>query len=95
LKSCIRRPTPAIVFRALTHRPHCLFLDSARGIRNWGAISFITADPFDWVCASADEPGDSINWQNDLVRIKVRPLRTCRRFKGARQAFSVTIWADN
>jgi para-aminobenzoate synthetase component 1 len=47
--------TPALeawqVFQRLAHLPHPLFLDSALAQPQLGRYSFVTADPFDWLCS--------------------------------------------
>ncbi|MFV2068240.1 MAG: anthranilate synthase component I family protein [Pirellulales bacterium] len=46
-------PSAVDVFRALSHRPHSLFLDSAQRDARLGRYSFVTADPFDFITAPA------------------------------------------
>jgi para-aminobenzoate synthetase component 1 len=43
----------------LASLPHCLLLDSALRDPHVGRYSFLTADPFEWICASADQ-GDAL-----------------------------------
>ncbi len=48
-------PDPSAVFLRLCHLPHCVFFDSARSDTKLGRYSFIAADPFEVVTASADD----------------------------------------
>lgn len=51
----LRPPPPAEdVFLRLAGRPHVLFLDSALRDPRLGRYSFVTADPFDFLCLPAD-----------------------------------------
>ena len=49
-------PVPAApaVFRCLSNKPHCLFLDSALRHPSLGRYSFVTADPFEVIQIAAD-----------------------------------------
>jgi len=91
-------PDAAIVFRALTHRPHCLFLDSARRHPQLGRYSFITADPFDWVCASADEPGAFDQLAKRLGPYQSQTIADLPPFQGGGRPFQLrsgpTILSD-
>ena len=42
-------PHPAVAFRSLAARPHCLFLDSALSDAKLGRYSFLTAAPFELI----------------------------------------------
>lgn len=46
-------PDSVEVFRRLASRPHCVFFDSAQRDAELGRYSFIAADPFDWITATA------------------------------------------
>jgi len=43
-------------FRCLAHLPRVIFLDSALRHGRLGRYSFITGDPFDWLCISGSRP---------------------------------------
>jgi len=47
---------PEELFLRLARRPHCLFLDSALRHPVLGRYSFLAADPFDYLQATADDP---------------------------------------
>ena len=48
-------PDPWDVFERLAQLPHVLFLDSALTESHLGRYSFLTADPFAWVCSKRDK----------------------------------------
>jgi para-aminobenzoate synthetase component 1 len=50
-------PEACDAFRRLCHLPHCVFFDSAMADPHLGRYSFVSADPFDWMMASADDVG--------------------------------------
>ena len=51
----LSRATDALdVFRRLSDKPHCLFLDSALRHKSLGRFSFVTADPFDVIQVAAN-----------------------------------------
>jgi para-aminobenzoate synthetase component 1 len=78
------RPAPdaAAVFGALAGQPHCLFLDSARRHPQLGRYSFVTADPFDWICAAADEPGAFEQLGARLADYQSRTIANLPPFQG-------------
>ena len=49
-----RAPDALDVFRCLSDKPHCLFLDSALRHQSLGRFSFVTADPFEVIQVAAD-----------------------------------------
>ncbi len=65
------------LFLALSVRPHCVFFDSARSESELGRYSFLSADPFDFVCLSAAQAVEqSANGCSVFVALKKR----CQRF---------------
>jgi len=48
-------PSAEDVFQCLSHRSHCLFLDSALRDPNLGRFSFIAVDPFDFIEFPVDD----------------------------------------
>src|SRR5215471_3312119 len=50
-------PEACDAFRRLCDLPHCVFFDSAMADPHLGRYSFVAADPFEWVTASADDAG--------------------------------------
>src|SRR5437763_14165882 len=44
-------PEPWEAFQRIAALPHPLFLDSALNDPSLGRYSFLTADPFEWLCA--------------------------------------------
>ncbi len=46
-------PNPTEAFLRLIDKPHCLFLDSSRRDRQLGRYSFLAADPYQWIEATA------------------------------------------
>lgn len=54
VEEILSAPRPEEAFAVMARRPHCLFLDSAMPHPTLGRYSFVTADPFDFVCFQAD-----------------------------------------
>ncbi|MEX0819685.1 MAG: aminodeoxychorismate synthase component I [Pirellulaceae bacterium] len=67
-------PNSVDVFRRLTQRRHCLFLDSALRHQTLGRYSFVTADPFQYLAVDAHEQdglerieAELMLWRSDTV----------------------------
>src|SRR5262245_60635400 len=51
-------PDPAHVFEGLAGLPHLLFIDSALRHPDLGRFSYVTADPFHWICERVSDCPD-------------------------------------
>lgn len=70
------------VFRRLASRPHCIFFDSARQDPRLGRYSFVSADPFAWLCFRPTEAG-ALNALNDrLAEFRAPPVPGLPPFQG-------------
>src|SRR5436190_1420491 len=87
-------PDPGDAFERLTGLRHALFLDSAQPHPTLGRYSFLTADPFEWLCArgrrtavsgepAARAPADPLAVLAErLARFRVEPLPGLPPFQG-------------
>ncbi len=69
-------------FAQLAHRPHVLFLDSARRHPTLGRYSFLTADPFEYLEIPADGSDAMRQFEGRLGRFKSPTLPGLPPFQG-------------
>lgn len=75
-------PDPEKVFRQLSDKPHCLFLDSANRDPELGRYSFVAADPFQFLTAATDSADALRSLAAALQRWASRPLPGLPPFQG-------------
>ncbi len=73
---------PAEAFRCLSHRGHCLFLDSARRLPGVGRYSFLTADPFEVISVRHNDPGSLQQLAAVLRQYATETVDTLPPFQG-------------
>jgi len=78
------KPAPEAeqVFRRLAHRPHALFLDSARRDPQLGRYSFVTADPFDFIRLAVEAPDALGRVSSAMGRLRARTVAGLPPFQG-------------
>ncbi|HRX78714.1 MAG TPA: aminodeoxychorismate/anthranilate synthase component I, partial [Pirellulaceae bacterium] len=73
---------PVDVFRRLSRRSHCLFLDSALKHKTLGRYSFVTADPFDFFVAQPGCPNHLDEIESTLKRLRCDAVPKLPPFQG-------------
>jgi len=76
-------PPPWALARALARLPHLLFLDSAGGPAHLTRYSYLTADPFAWLCVqgpSSAQPFDMLS--EALAHWRTEPAANAPPFQG-------------
>ena len=75
-------PLPVEVFRRLSQRRHCLFLDSALEHETLGRYSFVAADPFHFWDLSADQPNGLARIESELAGLRSPAIAGLPPFQG-------------
>jgi len=73
---------PVEVFRRLSQRRHCLFLDSALQHETLGRYSFVSADPFQYSSVEADEHDALQQIESELSRLHCNSIPDLPPFQG-------------
>jgi para-aminobenzoate synthetase component 1 len=75
-------PDPWDAARGLAHLPHLLFLDSAATDSPFGRYSFVSADPFDWLCTRGSGHNPFPDLAERLARWRAEPVAGLPPFQG-------------
>ncbi|MDA1051633.1 MAG: anthranilate synthase component I family protein, partial [Planctomycetota bacterium] len=70
------------MFRRLSQRRHCLFLDSALEHETLGRYSFVTADPFQFLTVGADEQDGLERIESELAGLRCGTIPDLPPFQG-------------
>jgi para-aminobenzoate synthetase component 1 len=75
-------PNLEAAFARLAHRPHCLWLDSARRDAKLGRYSFLAADPFMWIEAQQNSPEPLARLEKALAPFQAATIAELPPFQG-------------
>ena len=83
-------PNPAEAFRRLSHRAHCLFLDSALRHTTLGRYSFLMAEPFAFIEIPVGAPDPFAQLRSAMQPFTATTVPGLPPFKAGLPASSVT-----
>jgi para-aminobenzoate synthetase component 1 len=82
VEEVVPAPDPWDAARRLAHRPHLLFLDSAARDSPFARYSFVTADPFDWLCLRGPDADPFARLAERLARWRTETVAGLPPFQG-------------